>query len=70
MTVRLIVNPIACRGFGLCAELFPERIRLDEWGYPIVEGRPIEHRLIEHAERAVHECPAIALRLIGEAPRP
>ncbi|MDQ2960692.1 MAG: ferredoxin [Candidatus Dormibacteraeota bacterium] len=67
MIRRLAVNPIACRGFGLCAELFPERIRLDEWGYPIVQRTPIEHRLLEHAELAVHECPAMALLLVEEA---
>ena len=34
----LKVDPIACDGFGLCAELFPERVGLDLWGYPIVDG--------------------------------
>ena len=27
-----------CRARGLCAELLPERIVLDEWGYPVVLG--------------------------------
>jgi hypothetical protein len=31
----LRVNPIACSGHGLCAELLPELISLDEWGYPL-----------------------------------
>ena len=35
------MNPIACDGHGLCAELFPERVTLDDWGYPIVDGAPI-----------------------------
>ena len=38
---RLRVDPIACTGHGLCAELFPERVRLDDWGYPIVDGEPV-----------------------------
>jgi ferredoxin len=63
---RLEVNPIACRGFGLCGELFPERVRLDEWGYPIIDSRPLGADLIEHADRAVAECPAMALRLVDE----
>jgi len=33
-TVRLVVNPIECEAHGVCAELFPERVHLDEWGYP------------------------------------
>ena len=59
----LRVDPIACDGHGLCAELFPERIRLDDWGYPILEGDPVPARLEEHARRAVAACPTRALRL-------
>lgn len=61
--VELHVDRIACDGHGLCAELFPERVALDEWGYPIVDGGPIPASLEPHARRAVAECPALALRL-------
>jgi ferredoxin len=37
MSEQLRVNPTACTGHRLCAELLPERVILDEWGYP---GRP------------------------------
>jgi ferredoxin len=60
------VNPIACDGSGLCAELLPERIRLDEWGYPIVDPRPLTPELRDHAERAVDACPTLALLLEKE----
>jgi ferredoxin len=60
---RLRVNPIACDGHGLCAELFPERITLDDWGYPIVDGAPIPRPLEQHARRAIDACPVLALRL-------
>jgi ferredoxin len=60
---RIRVNPIACQGHGLCAELFPERIRLDDWGYPIVDPEPIPKGLSRHAKRAVSACPALALAL-------
>ena len=60
--VEVVVDPIACTGHGLCAELLPERIRLDDWGYPIVDGE-IGPELREHAERAVRACPALALGL-------
>jgi ferredoxin len=46
---RLAINPIACRGFGVCAELLPEEVRLDEWGYPIMDRRPLGIELLEHA---------------------
>ena len=66
MSVRVRVNPIACEGHGLCAELFPERVRLDEWGYPIVDPEPVPRQLRDHAERAVEACPTLALLLEQE----
>jgi ferredoxin len=60
---RILVDPIACDGHGLCAELLPERIDLDDWGYPIVDPQPITPPLEAHARRAVAECPMLALRL-------
>jgi ferredoxin len=62
---ELHVDPIACDGHGLCAELFPEHISLDDWGYPIVARTPIPRPLVPHARRAVAECPKSALRLAG-----
>lgn len=59
----LRVNPILCDAHGLCAELLPERITFDEWGYPIVEGTPVPRSLEPHARRAVAACPVLALRL-------
>jgi ferredoxin len=59
---ELVVDPIACTGHGLCAELVPERITLDDWGYPIVDGR-VTPAVREHAIRAVKACPALALKL-------
>jgi ferredoxin len=61
---RLRVNPIACDGHGLCAELLPERVRLDEWGFPIVDPEAVPDALAPHARRAVAACPALALRLV------
>jgi ferredoxin len=63
MSPRLTVDPIACSGHGACAELFPERIGLDDWGYPIVDGAPVPDELVAHARRAVAACPTLALRL-------
>ncbi|HET9689779.1 MAG TPA: ferredoxin [Acidimicrobiales bacterium] len=60
---RLRVDPIACAGHGICAELLPEMITLDDWGYPMIDDRPVPDELLAHARRAVTACPAIALRL-------
>jgi ferredoxin len=63
----LRVNPILCDAHGLCAELFPERIELDEWGYPIIDGSPVPRSLEAHARRAVAACPVLALKLEARA---
>ncbi len=67
MSRSVRVNPIACDGSGLCAELLPERISLDEWGYPIVDSTPVSGELEQHAERAVASCPTMALLLAKNA---
>jgi ferredoxin len=64
---RLAVNPVACTGHGLCAELLPELITLDEWGYPILADGPVPPALERPARRAVAACPALALRLHARA---
>lgn len=63
MTARLRVDPIACAGHGLCAELLPERITLDDWGYPMVDGRPLPRELVAASRRAAAHCPTLALRV-------
>jgi ferredoxin len=60
--VRLEVDRIRCDGYGMCAELLPEIIVLDDWGYPIVHSA-IPLRLDAVARRAVDVCPVLALRL-------
>ena len=62
--LRLRVDPIACDGHGLCAELLPERITLDDWGFPVIDPTPLEPSLRDHAQRAVNDCPTCALRLV------
>ena len=65
---ELVVDRIACDGFGMCAELLPELIELDDWGSPIVAPGGVPEALLEHAERAVKVCPVLALRLARRGP--
>ena len=60
--IRLEVDRIACDGFGMCAELLPEIIELDDWGYPIVHSM-LPKQLLPMARRAVDVCPVLALRV-------
>ena len=61
MSHRVRVNPIACEAHGMCAELLPERITLDEWGYPVIDERPLSGVEVSHAIRAARACPTFAL---------
>ena len=61
----LRIDPIACDGRGLCAEVLPELITLDDWGFPVIRAGPVPGRLREEAREAVRICPKLALRLEG-----
>jgi ferredoxin len=65
MTTRaqLVVNPIACTGYGLCAEIAPELVVLDDWGFPIIGRDEVPAPLLARANAAVRLCPRLALRL-------
>jgi len=52
-----------CRARGLCHEVLPELIDLDEWGHPIVRG-PLTDDLLADARIAVRTCPRLALRVV------
>jgi ferredoxin len=62
-TTHLRVNPILCDAYGHCAELLPELISLDEWGYPIIDDGPVPKSLRREVDRAVSLCPRLALLL-------
>jgi ferredoxin len=59
----LAVDPIRCHAHGLCAELLPELVRLDEWGYPSVDDPAVSPALRSEARAAVAACPTLALKL-------
>jgi ferredoxin len=59
----LRINPITCDGHGLCAELLPEVIALDDWGYPMPITAEVPPQLEAHAQRAAQACPTLAIML-------
>ena len=61
---RLKVDWPACKAHGVCAELVPELVTLDEWGYPLIADLPVPRTLLTHAQRAVTACPTLALTLM------
>jgi ferredoxin len=65
---RLHVDWTACDGRGLCAELLPEILVEDDWGFPVARDGsaepPVPRALEKAAGQAVSRCPALALRLV------
>lgn len=59
----LRIDRAVCTGRGLCAELLPELIGLDEWGYPVMAQTAVPSHLQTHARRAVAACPVLALHM-------
>jgi len=64
--MQLHVNPVDCLAHGVCADLLPEWISRDEWGYPIVNDPELPPELVEGARRAANHCPLLDLRLDPE----
>lgn len=66
-THDLHLDPIRCDGRGLCHDIAPDLITLDEWGYPLLPtealSAPVPPDLIGQARDAVNACPVLALHL-------
>jgi ferredoxin len=65
VTARLRVDWPACHGHGLCHELLPEIVDLDEWGYPVIRGE-VDDGLLPEARAATRACPRLALVVVTD----
>ena len=68
MSRHLRVDWTRCDGHGLCASLLPDRIELDEWGFPVI-FRPTVGDADPDVAAATAACPALALYLDRPAAR-
>lgn len=67
----LHIDWTACEGRGLCAELLPDVLERDEWGYPVARRGgtaertdvPVVWEELDAAADAVALCPRLALGL-------
>jgi ferredoxin len=55
------VDWIRCDGYGLCGDLAPGLIELDEWRYPILRPGPVDPAHAHELQRAADCCPMKAL---------
>lgn len=73
-SLRLHVDWTACDGRGLCAEILPQQIARDDWGYPRSargDGEIVVPPGAESdAEAAVSLCPRLALSLLRRPSSP
>ena len=63
MSKQLRVDWPNCKGRGICYEVLPEAIALDEWGYPVITS-DIDEDTVDLAREAVKACPTLALRMV------
>jgi ferredoxin len=64
--MRVHIDWTACDGRGLCAELLPELLTEDDWGFPVARGDMTVPPALEPAARqAMDRCPALALKLLS-----
>jgi ferredoxin len=61
--VEVAIDWLRCDGNGVCAELLPELVTRDDWGYPVVPAGPVPDELRRLAVHARAACPAMAFRL-------
>jgi ferredoxin len=59
-----------CDGHGICMLRLPQRISLDEWGFAVLDPRPLARpEDVARARRAVRACPNGALELSRDVPQ-
>ena len=59
--LKLKIDWIACNGYGVCEASAPDLIALDDWGYPVLPDGPVPRDLVDQAEKAINDCPMLAL---------
>lgn len=60
--MKVFVDATKCSGYGTCAEIAPDLLQLDEWGYASVigDGVPADP---DAARRAAAQCPEAAITI-------
>ncbi len=62
--MKLELDQTACQGYGLCQQVAPDLLDLDDWGYAGLLGDgsvPSEQH--SRAEKAAAVCPVAALKV-------
>ena len=61
--MQLILDQPRCEGHGLCEEVAPTLMHLDDEGDLVLDVEQVEDQDLDAARAAVRVCPVAALRL-------
>ena len=64
MSVRIEIDRMACEANGVCEEILPEALTLDDKDELHLRLAVLPPELEERARKAVQACPRQALRLV------
>jgi ferredoxin len=74
VSTRLHVDWTRCDGHGSCAELLPDVLAVDDFGFPVplagARDPIVARRDLAAARHAVRSCPVLALRLYDALDQP
>ena len=62
-SLKVVIDRVACCGYGLCAEICPEIYKLDAGGLVYVDHDIVPPELHERAIEGADACPQAALRV-------
>lgn len=70
MSLRIEIDRDACEANGVCEELAPQLLRLDDEDRLHLRVAEVPAALEDQAREAVRACPRQALRLVEDQPTP
>lgn len=61
--MKIVLDRPRCEGYGLCEEVAPKLMHLDEAGELVIDVEEPDDASLEAAKAAVRVCPVAALKL-------
>lgn len=62
-SMKIVLDRPRCEGYGLCEEVAPKLMHLDDAGELVIDVEETDESNIEDAKAAVRVCPVAALKL-------
>jgi ferredoxin len=62
--IKLILDRARCEGHGLCEDVAPQLLHIDDDGYAAIDVDEINAKNLAEAQAAARVCPVAALKLV------